>query len=73
MKHISDSYQSSNFSTCKNKAAKCDLDIKLFSDKAKCITQIKITSALIVYSPILWPMMENFFSCRAVGGNFTDH
>lgn len=24
-------------------------------------------------SPILWPMMERFFSCRAVGVHFTDH
>lgn len=73
MKHMSDTYQSSNVSTCKYKEAKCDLDMKLFSNKAKCTTQIKRTSALMVYSPILWPMMENFFNCRAVGGNFTDH
>lgn len=31
-----------------------------------------LDSALKQHSPILWAMMENFFSCRAVGVYFTD-
>lgn len=27
----------------------------------------------MLYSPILWPIMENLSHCRAEGANFTDH
>lgn len=28
---------------------------------------------VMLYSPILWPIMENLSHCRAEGANFTDH